>query len=66
MANSVPQVGKPLPRLVAAARQVLTDRRGGFQVIYAAVLAFILLYVFRSRSGWTERCAARSGSGRAA
>jgi hypothetical protein len=46
MANSVPQVGKALPRLFGAARGALLDRRGGLGVIYAAVLAFIVLYVF--------------------
>lgn len=46
MANSIPHVGNPLPRPWHLLRQLFLDRRGGFQVIYVAVLAFVLLYVF--------------------
>ena len=46
MANSLPQKGKDFPRVAepTAARGV--DRLGSFRVIYAAIFAFAVLYVF--------------------
>ena len=44
MANSIPQKGKTFPTENSGGRTV--DRTSGFRVIYAAIFAFAVLYVF--------------------
>lgn len=46
MSNSLPQKGKFLPRASEAAAARGVDRIASFRVIYAAIFAFAVLYVF--------------------
>jgi len=46
MANSVPQEGKAFPQPGRGAATATIDRLASFRVIYAAVFAFAVLYVF--------------------
>jgi len=46
MVNSLPQKGKFFPRAAAAAAAPGVDRGASFRVIYAAIFAFAVLYVF--------------------